>query len=60
MLGWNLFGCSTLDEGVVPADSVVLSAPARSTARLLSDVVPDASLELARIEYASVVRAESR
>jgi len=52
--GWNLVVGSTRDAEVLRADAVVLAAPARATARLLSDVVPDASLELARIEYASM------
>jgi len=52
--GWNLVVGSTRDAEVVRADAVVLATPARATARLLSDVVPDASLELARIEYASM------
>ncbi len=52
--GWNLVLGSTHDPEVVHADAVVLATPARATARLLSDVVPDAALELARIEYASM------
>lgn len=52
--GWNLVVGSAHDPEVVHADAVVLATPARSTSRLLSDVVPDAALELARIEYASV------
>jgi oxygen-dependent protoporphyrinogen oxidase len=39
---------------VIQADAVILATPARPTARLLSDVVPSAALELARIEYASM------
>ena len=52
--GWNLVVGSTHDPEVVHADAVVLATPARPTGRLLSDVVPDAALELARIEYASM------
>lgn len=52
--GWNLVVGSTRDAEIVQADAVVLATPARPTARLLSDVVPDAALELARIEYASM------
>ncbi|MGZ4471542.1 MAG: protoporphyrinogen oxidase [Nocardioidaceae bacterium] len=52
--GWNLVVGSTRDGTVVHADAVVLATPARATARLLADVVPDAALELARIEYASM------
>ncbi len=52
--GWNLVVGSTRDAEVVEADAVVLATPARPTARLLSDVAPDAALELARVEYASM------
>ena len=52
--GWNLVVGSTHDPEVVHADAVVLATPAKPTSRLLSDVVPDAALELARIEYASM------
>jgi oxygen-dependent protoporphyrinogen oxidase len=52
--GWNLVVGSTRDPEVVHADAVVLATPARPTARLLADVVPDAALELGRIEYASM------
>jgi oxygen-dependent protoporphyrinogen oxidase len=52
--GWHLVVGSTREPEVVHADAVVLAAPARPTGRLLSDVVPDAALELARIEYASM------
>jgi oxygen-dependent protoporphyrinogen oxidase len=52
--GWNLVVGSTHDPEVVHADAVVLATPARPTSRLLSDVVPDAALELARIEHASM------
>jgi protoporphyrinogen/coproporphyrinogen III oxidase len=52
--GWNLVIGSTRDPEVVHADAVVLATPARPTGRLLSDVVPDAALELARLEYASM------
>lgn len=52
--GWNLVVGSTRDPEVVQADAVVLATPARATSRLLGDVVPDAALELARIEYASM------
>lgn len=52
--GWNLVVGSTRDPEVFQADAVVLATPARPSARLLGDVVPDAALELARIEYASM------
>ncbi|HEY6932497.1 MAG TPA: protoporphyrinogen oxidase [Marmoricola sp.] len=51
---WRLVVGDTRDPRLVEADAVVLATPARPTARLLSDVVPDAALELARIEYASM------
>jgi oxygen-dependent protoporphyrinogen oxidase len=52
--GWNLVVGPTPDAQILHADAVVLATPARTTGRLLSDVVPDAALELARIEYASM------
>jgi oxygen-dependent protoporphyrinogen oxidase len=52
--GWRLVVGSTRDPELLEADAVVLATPARPTARLLSDVAPDAALELARIEYASM------
>jgi oxygen-dependent protoporphyrinogen oxidase len=52
--GWRLVVGDTRDPRLVEADAVVLATPARTTARLLSDVAPYAALELARIEYASM------
>lgn len=52
--GWTLVVGSTRDPRLVQADAVILATPARAAARLLSDVVPGAALELARIDYASV------
>ncbi|MGZ4436807.1 MAG: protoporphyrinogen oxidase [Nocardioidaceae bacterium] len=52
--GWNLVVGPTADAEILHADAVVLATPARATGRLLADVVPDAALELARIEYASM------
>ena len=52
--GWNLLVGPTRDPEVLQVDAVVLAAPARATARLLSDVAPGAALDLARIEYASM------
>jgi oxygen-dependent protoporphyrinogen oxidase len=52
--GWNLVVGSAHAPEVLQADAVVLATPAPATARLLSDVAPDAALELARIEYASM------
>jgi oxygen-dependent protoporphyrinogen oxidase len=52
--GWTLVVGSAHDPELLQADAVVLATPARPTARLLSDVAPDAALELARIESASM------
>jgi len=52
--GWRLVVGDARDPRLEDADAVVLATPARATARLLSDVVPRAALELARIEYASM------
>ena len=52
--GWNLVVGSAHAPEVVRADGVVVATPARPAARLLSEVAPDAALELGRIEYASM------
>jgi oxygen-dependent protoporphyrinogen oxidase len=52
--GWNLVVGSAHDPEIVQADAVVLATPAGATSRLLSDVAPDAALELGQIEYASM------
>jgi protoporphyrinogen/coproporphyrinogen III oxidase len=52
--GWNLVVGSAHDPELVQADAVVLATPASATARLLSDVAPDAALELAQVDYASM------
>jgi protoporphyrinogen/coproporphyrinogen III oxidase len=52
--GWHLVIGSVPEARLLHADAVILATPARPTARLLADVVPDAALELARIEYASM------
>ncbi|HEX6247262.1 MAG TPA: protoporphyrinogen oxidase [Nocardioidaceae bacterium] len=52
--GWNLVVGSAHDPEVVQADAVVLATPAPAAARLLSDVAPDAAVELAQVEYASM------
>ena len=51
---WSLVVGPTSDPKAVSADVVVLATPASATSRLLRDVVPDAALQLARIEYASM------
>jgi oxygen-dependent protoporphyrinogen oxidase len=52
--GWRVVHGPTIDEQVVDADAVVIAAPASPAARLLSDVAPAASAELAAVETASV------
>jgi protoporphyrinogen/coproporphyrinogen III oxidase len=52
--GWNLVVGSAANPEVIYADAVIVATPAASSARLLSDVVPDAALELARVEAASM------
>ncbi len=52
--GWNVVVGSADSPRLVQCDAVIMAAPARPAARLLSDVAPTAALELARIEYASV------
>ncbi|MET3963604.1 oxygen-dependent protoporphyrinogen oxidase [Marmoricola sp. OAE513] len=52
--GWTVVVGSTTAPELVHADAVVVAVPARAAAKLLSDVVPRAALELARIEHASV------
>lgn len=52
--GWTLTVGATTDVTAVTADVVVLATPAAPTARLLRDVAPGVSRELAGIDYASV------
>jgi oxygen-dependent protoporphyrinogen oxidase len=52
--GWNLVVGSTRDAEILHADAVIVATPARATARLLAHVVPNAALELAHVEYASM------
>ena len=52
--GFELTVGSTRDPSVVVADRVVLATPPAPTARLLADLAPGASTELAAIETASV------
>jgi protoporphyrinogen/coproporphyrinogen III oxidase len=52
--GWELVvGAADRPEAVV-VDAVVLACPAAPAARLLRDAVPNAAVELARVEYASM------
>lgn len=52
--GWTLVVGSAHDPELVGCDGLVIAAPARAAARLVSDLAPGAALELARIEYASM------
>jgi oxygen-dependent protoporphyrinogen oxidase len=52
--GWRLTLGSTRDPEYVDADHVVVAVPAAPAARLLADVAPAASVELAGIDSASV------
>jgi oxygen-dependent protoporphyrinogen oxidase len=55
--GWRLVIGPTREPTVVEADAVILALPARPASRLLADISPVASAELAGIEYASVALA---
>jgi oxygen-dependent protoporphyrinogen oxidase len=52
--GWALTVGPTTRPETIEADTVVLATPASPAARLLGEVLPDASAELAAIETASV------
>ncbi len=52
--GWNLVIGSASDPEVLQADGVIVATPAAASGRLLGGVAPDAALELARIESASM------
>ena len=52
--GWQVVTGPVPAPGVVEADAVVLAVPAPAAARLLRDVAPVASQELAQVEYASM------
>lgn len=52
--GWSLTVGSTRSPETVRARHVVIAAPAAPTARLLSEVAPDAARDVAAIESASV------
>jgi len=51
---WRLLVGPTVASEVIEADAVVVAVPATPAARLLSGVAPDASRQLAQIDYASV------
>ena len=52
--GWDVVVGPVAEGKVVYADAVVVAVPAPAGARLLAGAVPEAALELARIEYASM------
>lgn len=52
--GWRLTLGPTREPELLDADAVVLAVPARAAGRLLSEDVPAAATELARIGYASM------
>jgi oxygen-dependent protoporphyrinogen oxidase len=52
--GWNVVVGPAVAPEVVTADAVVVAVPASPAAKLLAGAAPDAALELARIEYASM------
>jgi protoporphyrinogen/coproporphyrinogen III oxidase len=52
--GWRLAVGPSRSVELIEADALVLALPAVPAGRLLMDVAPRASLELGRIEYASV------
>jgi protoporphyrinogen/coproporphyrinogen III oxidase len=52
--GWSVVAGPTTAPERLPANGVVLAAPAPAAARLLEPVVPQAARELAGVEYASM------
>ena len=52
--GWRLVTGSAAEPAALDVDAVVLAVPAAPAGRLLRDVAPAASAELAGVEYASV------
>ena len=52
--GWHVVVGPASDPQLLTADAVVVATPAPASARLLAAVAPQAALELARIEYASM------
>src|SRR4051812_5328473 len=51
--GWTIVTGSTASPSTVTADAVVVATPGAPASRLLADIAPVASRELAGIEYAS-------
>ncbi|MDP9841217.1 oxygen-dependent protoporphyrinogen oxidase [Streptosporangium lutulentum] len=52
--GWRLVAGSVPEPEVIEADAVIVATPGPAASRLLAAEVPQASAELARIEYASM------
>jgi oxygen-dependent protoporphyrinogen oxidase len=52
--GWHVVVGPASDPRLVSADAVVVATPASPSAKLLAGVAPDAALELASIQYASM------
>lgn len=52
--GWRVTVGETRSPEVIDADAIILATPARATARLLTDVAPEAAASLAGIDYASM------
>jgi protoporphyrinogen/coproporphyrinogen III oxidase len=52
--GWRLVTGPTVDTRTESVDAVVLAVPGAPSSRLLTEVAPAASAELAQVEYASV------
>lgn len=52
--GWHVVVGPAWDPELVRADAVVVATPAAPSARLLAGVAPEAALELASIQYASM------
>ncbi|MFC6706474.1 protoporphyrinogen oxidase [Flexivirga alba] len=51
---WRVTLGETRSPEVIDADAIIIATPARATARLLTEVVPDAATALADIDYASM------
>ena len=51
---WRVLVGPTVASDVLEADAVIVAVPATPAARLLAGVAPDASRQLAQIDYASV------
>ncbi|SNS17362.1 oxygen-dependent protoporphyrinogen oxidase [Streptosporangium subroseum] len=52
--GWRLVAGPVPQPEIIEADAVIVAAPGPAASRLLAAEVPQASAELARIEYASM------